>query len=78
MLVRSVLAGTAPTVLAAGPFRAAAFAAAVGAMPAAGPRYTSLVPTQLVRLLDDAAATDALRSVRRACCSAAPRRRRTC
>ena len=62
VLVRSVLAGTSPTVLAPGPFRAAAFAAAVGAMAAAGPRYTSLVPTQLVRLLDDDAATDALRS----------------
>ncbi|MDQ0375256.1 o-succinylbenzoate--CoA ligase [Cellulomonas humilata] len=62
VLVRSVLAGTSPTVLAAGPFRAVAFAAAVGAMGPTGPRYTSLVPTQLVRLLDDAAATDALRS----------------
>ncbi|KQY25504.1 AMP-dependent synthetase [Cellulomonas sp. Root485] len=62
VLVRSVLAGTVPTVLPPGPFRAAAFAAAVGAMPAGGPRYTSLVPTQLVRLLEDDAATDALRS----------------
>ncbi|WP_246125321.1 o-succinylbenzoate--CoA ligase [Cellulomonas xylanilytica] len=62
VLVRSVLAGTAPTVVAPGPFRAATFVAAVGAMPADGPRYTSLVPTQLVRLLADDAATDALRS----------------
>lgn len=61
VLVRSVLAGTTPTATTS-PFRAAAFVAAVGAMPAGGPRYTSLVPTQLVRLLDDAAATAALRS----------------
>lgn len=60
VLVRSVLAGTTPVVLAAGPFRAPAFTAAVGALTHDGPRYTSLVPTQLVRLLDDAAATDAL------------------
>ena len=62
VLVRSILAGTVPTVLAPGPFRAATFIATVGAMPTDGPRYTSLVPTQLVRLLDDAGATDALRS----------------
>lgn len=61
VLVRSVLAGTTPTATAS-PFRAAAFVAAVDAMPADGPRYTSLVPTQLVRLLDDEAATAALRS----------------
>lgn len=64
VLVRSVLAGTGPTVLPPGPFRAdrfaAAVAAAVGTGPA-GPWYTSLVPTQLVRLLDDAAGTSALR-----------------
>ncbi|BDO43301.1 O-succinylbenzoic acid--CoA ligase [Cellulomonas sp. NTE-D12] len=64
VLVRSVLAGTGPTVLPPGPFRAdrfaAAVAAAVGTGPA-GPWYTSLVPTQLVRLLDDAAGTAALR-----------------
>lgn len=62
VLVRSVLAGTVPTVLAPGPFRAAAFVAARDAMPVGAPRYTSLVPTQLVRLLDDPAATAALRS----------------
>ena len=78
VLVRSVLAGTAPTVLAAGPFRAAAFAAAVGAMPPAGPRYTSLVPTQLVRLLDDAAATDALALLRRRAARWRRGSRRTC
>ena len=62
VLVRSILAGTVPTVLAPGPFRAATFIATVAAMPTDGPRYTSLVPTQLVRLLDHAGATDALRS----------------
>uniref|UniRef100_UPI0028ED07B3 AMP-binding enzyme n=1 Tax=uncultured Cellulomonas sp. TaxID=189682 RepID=UPI0028ED07B3 len=62
VLVRSVLAGTIPTSMPPGPFRAPAFAAAVASLPADGPRYTSLVPTQLVRLLDDAAATAALTS----------------
>ncbi len=64
VLVRSVLAGTGPTVLPPGPFRAdrftSAVTAAVGTAPG-GPWYTSLVPTQLVRLLDDAAGTAALR-----------------
>lgn len=59
VLVRSVLAGTTPTVLPDGPFRAEAFVAATAAMPAEG-RRTSLVPTQLARVLDDPAATDAL------------------
>jgi O-succinylbenzoic acid--CoA ligase len=63
VLVRSVLAGTAPVVLPDRPFRAPAFTAAVAALTHDGPRYTSLVPTQLVRLLDDAAATDALRGL---------------
>lgn len=60
VVVRSVLAGTEPAVL-AGPFRADAFAAAVARMPGDGrPRYTSLVPTQLHRLLDSPAGTEAL------------------
>lgn len=59
VLARSVLAGTEPTVL-TGPFRAESFAAAVDAMPAGGPRYTSLVPTQLHRLLGSPAGTAAL------------------
>ncbi|MDM7854411.1 o-succinylbenzoate--CoA ligase [Cellulomonas alba] len=63
VLVRSVLAGTTPVVLPDGPFRAPTFTAAVAALTHDGPRYTSLVPTQLVRLLDDAAATDALRGL---------------
>lgn len=61
VLVRSVLAGTCPTVLADGPFRPPAFVAATDGMPGDLPRYTSLVPTQLVRLLDDPAGRDALR-----------------
>ncbi|MEZ0448113.1 o-succinylbenzoate--CoA ligase [Cellulomonas sp. ICMP 17802] len=60
VLVRSVLAGTTPVTLDPGPFRAPAFVAAASALPADGPRYTSLVPTQLVRLLEDPAATRAL------------------
>jgi o-succinylbenzoate---CoA ligase len=55
-----VLAGTRPAVLADGPFRPPAFVAATDALPDDLPRYTSLVPTQLVRLLDDPAGTDAL------------------
>jgi O-succinylbenzoic acid--CoA ligase len=47
VLCRSVLAGEAPTVLAKGE----SLAAATARMPA-GRRYTSLVPTQLRRLLD--------------------------
>ncbi|MGN8247293.1 o-succinylbenzoate--CoA ligase [Cellulomonas soli] len=61
VLVRSLLAGTRPTVPVPGPFRAAAFVDAVGSMTGPGPRYVSLVPTQLRRLLDDGAALDALR-----------------
>ncbi|MBO9555405.1 o-succinylbenzoate--CoA ligase [Cellulomonas sp.] len=61
VLARSALAGTDPTVLADGPFRPPAFVAATEATPGDLPRYTSLVPTQLVRLLDDRAGTDALR-----------------
>ncbi|MBO3083479.1 o-succinylbenzoate--CoA ligase [Cellulomonas fengjieae] len=60
VLVRSVLAGTSPVTLPTGPFRAAGFVAASASLPADGPRYTSLVPTQLVRLLADEAATAAL------------------
>ena len=51
VLVRSLLAGTEPVVLAPGPFSAAPFAAATAAL-AGRPRFVSLVPTQLRRLLD--------------------------
>ncbi|MET0787804.1 MAG: o-succinylbenzoate--CoA ligase [Cellulomonas sp.] len=60
VLVRSVLAGTSPVVLDPGPFRAPGFVAATAELASDAPRYTSLVPTQLVRLLDDPAATAAL------------------
>jgi len=59
VLVRSVLAGTSPVVMDPGPFRPAGFVAATERL-GAGTRYTSLVPTQLVRLLDDEAARAAL------------------
>ncbi|WP_027941118.1 o-succinylbenzoate--CoA ligase [Amycolatopsis taiwanensis] len=53
VVVRSLLAGTSCTVLPPGPFRADQFAEAVSGMPrGGGPRYTAMVPTQLVRLLD--------------------------
>jgi o-succinylbenzoate---CoA ligase len=62
VVVRALLAGTPPARqdLRSG-FRAADFAAASGAL-GPGPRYTSLVPTQLARLLDAGGpALDALR-----------------
>jgi O-succinylbenzoic acid--CoA ligase len=62
VLVRSLLAGTEPVVLAPGPFRTDAFTAAVDELVARTPhpgarRYASLVPTQVHRLLatDDGA-----------------------
>lgn len=56
VIVRSLLAGYAPVLRGT-----QAFADAVAAMT--GPRrYTSLVPTQLLRLLDDQVGVDALRS----------------
>ncbi|SOC56387.1 o-succinylbenzoate--CoA ligase [Ornithinimicrobium cerasi] len=65
VLARSILAGTEPVALDPGmPFRPAPFAAAVAELgPGDGPRLTSLVPTQLVRLLDDPEGTEALRRV---------------
>lgn len=60
VLVRSVLAGTSPVVLDEGPFRAEAFVAATERLADAPRRLTSLVPTQLHRLLDSPAATRAL------------------
>ncbi|MFJ7210567.1 o-succinylbenzoate--CoA ligase [Amycolatopsis sp. NPDC098790] len=52
VLVRSLLAGTSPVFLTGTGFRPDDFAAAAAALKG-GPRYTALVPTQLVRLLDD-------------------------
>ena len=62
VLVRSVLAGTVPVAVPAGPFRTEAFAAASTQLAdETGRRYTSLVPTQLHRLLGSTEGTDALR-----------------
>lgn len=63
VLTRSIAAGTTPAVVAPGHFGAAAFADAADRLdtgPAAPRRYTSLVPVQLARILDDPRATDAL------------------
>ena len=65
VLTRSIAAGTTPAVVAPGHFDAAAFADAAYRLdtgPAAPRRYTSLVPVQLARVLDDARATRALTS----------------
>ncbi|MDJ0392131.1 o-succinylbenzoate--CoA ligase [Rhodococcus sp. G-MC3] len=61
VLLRSVLAGTEPVILdvSAG-FDPAQLPAAAASMT--GRRYTSLVPTQLIKALDDPEATDALAS----------------
>lgn len=56
VIVRSLLAGYAPVLRGT-----QAFASAVASMTGAR-RYTSLVPTQLVRLLDDPVGLDALRT----------------
>jgi O-succinylbenzoic acid--CoA ligase len=62
VLVRSVLAGTVPAVMdLADGFRAASFAETAATMTG-DRRHTSLVPTQLVRLLDDPDGVRALRS----------------
>jgi O-succinylbenzoic acid--CoA ligase len=64
VLLRSLAAGTVPGVMAPGGFRADDFAAATVQLVrrVSGPRYTALVPTQLVRLLEAGGdAVDALR-----------------
>ncbi|WP_439692152.1 AMP-binding protein [Curtobacterium sp. SP.BCo] len=63
VLARSIAAGTTPVVVRPGHFDAAAFADAAERLvtgPAAPRRYTSLVPVQLARVLDDDRATRAL------------------
>ena len=62
VVARSLLAGTAPTVMdRAGGFTPAAFADAVERMPRGDhPAYVSLVPTQVARLLADPRGTHAL------------------
>ena len=62
VLVRSVLAGTDPVVLGAARFTAGAFADAVEAMDGAR-RATSLVPTQLARVVADERARAAAASL---------------
>jgi O-succinylbenzoic acid--CoA ligase len=54
VLVRSIAAGTAPAVLAPGSFDPRAFAGLAASMDARVARYTSLVPTQLHRLVEAA------------------------
>ncbi|WP_298454593.1 o-succinylbenzoate--CoA ligase [uncultured Cellulomonas sp.] len=60
VVARSVLAGTRPVVAAPGTFRPDRFVADTARLTA-DRRYTSLVPTQLHRLLDDDAGRAALR-----------------
>jgi len=60
VLLRALAEGTEPTVMdSAATFTAERFVAAVDRMPP-GPRFTSLVPTQLSRILPDPAAAGAL------------------
>ena len=60
VLLRAIAEGTAPTVMDTAPsFTAERFIRAVDSMPTA-PRFTSLVPTQLLRILTDPDATTAL------------------
>ncbi|MET0966490.1 MAG: o-succinylbenzoate--CoA ligase [Nakamurella sp.] len=60
VILRAVAEGTEPTVLdTAASFTAERFVSAVDRMPT-GPRFTSLVPTQLSRILSDPAAVAAL------------------
>ena len=57
VIVRALLAGAAPVVQdVRDGFRPAGFAAAAARLPDGTRRYTSLVPTQLLRILDDGAA----------------------
>ncbi|WP_259336208.1 AMP-binding protein, partial [Clavibacter californiensis] len=66
VLVRSIAAGTTPAVLAPGSFDPRAFAELAGSMDARVARYTSLVPTQLHRLVEAAegGAVDHARGIR--------------
>ena len=62
VVVRAALAGSAVTGVAHGSFTPEAFAAAAERLPQNGPRFTSLVPTQVRRLLDSVEGRDALTS----------------
>jgi O-succinylbenzoic acid--CoA ligase len=61
VLARAALAGTPAHLGPVERFRPDGFAAAAAALPDDARRYTSVVPTQLVRLLDDEAGRAALR-----------------
>jgi O-succinylbenzoic acid--CoA ligase len=62
VLVRSALAGTDPVAVPPGPFRTESFAAASARLAdGTDRRYTSLVPTQLHRLMASAVGVEALR-----------------
>ncbi|WP_313565281.1 AMP-binding protein [Mobilicoccus sp.] len=69
---RSFAAGHEPVCLDPGPFTPAAFVAGVARLPDAPGRYTTLVPTQLVRILADPVATEAARSLTRVLVGGAP------
>ncbi len=62
VVVRSKLADSALAGVGPGPFTAEAFVAAADRLPSDGPRFTSLVPTQLKRVLDSPDGADALAS----------------
>ena len=63
VMLRALLADRPLATIPAGPFRARVFTQAVrAATDGPGPHYTSLVPTQLVRVLDDPDATAATRA----------------
>jgi len=61
VIVRSVVAGIEPIVMAAGTFTAAAFAETVNRMTGSR-RYSALVPVQLARLIDGAKTDNFIRS----------------
>ncbi|MGQ0844318.1 MAG: AMP-binding protein [Sporichthyaceae bacterium] len=63
VLVRSRAAGRAPAILPPGRFDPDAFAAAAARMDLDVPRYVSLVPTQLLRLLRAGVALDAFAGI---------------
>ena len=60
VLVRSIVAGTSPVIMRPGHFDADAFVTSASGLTEPL-RFTSLVPAQLLRLLESEAATDALR-----------------
>jgi len=62
VLTRSLVAGTTPVALEDGPFTPSAFVAAARTLRPGRAHHTSLVPTQLVRLLSDVEGIAALRS----------------